>query len=84
MRSFIIEELKGREYHVDNEYGSCQFEFRTSPTNIENIRELNTLFEQFIDYIDKVIQKVYKNRDVYPVFLGQSFSTDFRRVIDYR
>ena len=40
------------------------------PTNIENIRELNTLFEQFIDYIDKVIQKVYKDRDVYPVFLG--------------
>ena len=66
----LIEELKGREYHVDNEYGSCQFEFRTSPTNIENIRELNTLFEQFIDYIDKVIQKVYKDRDVYPVFLG--------------
>ncbi|MGA7691970.1 MAG: glutamate-cysteine ligase family protein [Nitrososphaeraceae archaeon] len=66
----LIEELKGGEYHVDNEYGSCQFEFRTSPTNIENIRELNTLFEQFIDYIDKVIQKVYKDRDVYPVFLG--------------
>jgi gamma-glutamyl:cysteine ligase YbdK (ATP-grasp superfamily) len=66
----LIEELKGKEYHVDNEYGSCQFEFRTSPTNIENIRELNTLFEQFIDYIDKVIQKVYKDRDVYPVFLG--------------
>jgi gamma-glutamyl:cysteine ligase YbdK (ATP-grasp superfamily) len=66
----LIEELKGKEYHVDNEYGSCQFEFRTPPTNIENIRELNTLFEQFIDYIDKVIQKVYKDRDVYPVFLG--------------
>ena len=26
----LIEELKGKEYHVDNEYGSCQFEFRTS------------------------------------------------------
>jgi gamma-glutamyl:cysteine ligase YbdK (ATP-grasp superfamily) len=66
----LIEELKGKEYHVDNEYGSCQFEFRTPPTNIENIRELNTLFDQFIDYIDKVIQKVYKDKDVYPVFLG--------------
>ena len=66
----LIEELKGKEYHVDNEYGSCQFEFRTPPTNIEDLRELNTLFEQFIDYIDKVIQKVYKDKDVYPVFLG--------------
>src|SRR5919106_1140614 len=66
----LIEELKGKEYQVDNEYGSCQFEFRTPPTNMENILELNILFEQFIDYIDKVVQNVYKNRDVYPVFLG--------------
>ena len=40
------------------------------PTNMDNILELNTFFEQFIDYIDKVIQKVYKDREVYPVFLG--------------
>jgi hypothetical protein len=66
----LIEELKGKEYQVDNEYGSCQFEFRTPPTNMENILELNTLFEQFIDYIDKVVQNVYKDREVYPVFLG--------------
>ena len=66
----LIEELKGKEYQVDNEYGSCQFEFRTPPTNMENILELNILFEQFIDHIDKVVQNVYKNRDVYPVFLG--------------
>jgi gamma-glutamyl:cysteine ligase YbdK (ATP-grasp superfamily) len=66
----LIEELKGKEYQVDNEYGSCQFEFRTPPTNMENILELNRLFEQFIDYIAKVVQNVYKNRDVYPVFLG--------------
>lgn len=49
----LIDELKGKEYQVDNEYGSCQFEFRTPPTNMDNILELNTFFEQFIDYIDK-------------------------------
>ena len=66
----LIEELKRKDYEVDNEYGSCQLEFRTPPTNMENILELNTLFEQFIDYIDQVVQKVYKDREVYPVFLG--------------
>ena len=66
----LIEELKRKDYQVDNEYGSCQLEFRTPPTNMENILELNTLFEQFIDYIDQVVQKVYKDREVYPVFLG--------------
>ena len=66
----LIDELKGKEYQVDNEYGSCQFEFRTPPTNMDNILELNTFFEDFIDYIDKGVQKVYKDREVYPVFLG--------------
>ena len=53
----LIEKLKETEYQVDYEYGSCQFEFRTPPTNMENIFELNMLFEQFIDYIDKTIPK---------------------------
>ena len=75
----LIEELKGKEYQVDNEYGSCQFEFRTPPTNMENILELNTLFEQFIDYIDKVVQNVYKDREVYPVFLGANPSPQVLR-----
>ena len=67
----LIEKLKETEYQVDYEYGSCQFEFKTPPTNMVNIIELNTLFEQFIDHIDKTIQKVYKDREtVYPVFLG--------------
>ena len=66
----LIEELKGKEYQVDNEYGSSQFEFRTQPTNMDNILGLNTFFEHFIDYIDKGVQKVYKDREVYPVFLG--------------
>ena len=66
----LIEDLRVKKYQVDNEYGSCQFEFRTSPTNMENIPKLNTLFEQFIDSIDKAVQNVYKDREVYPVFLG--------------
>jgi gamma-glutamyl:cysteine ligase YbdK (ATP-grasp superfamily) len=66
----LIDELKAKEYQVDNEYGSCQFEFRTQPTNMDNILELNSFFEQFIDHIDKGVQKVYKDREVYPVFLG--------------
>ena len=75
----LIEELKGKEYQVDNEYGSCQFEFRTPPTNMENILELNTLFEQFIDHIDKVVQNVYKDREIYPVFLGANPSPQVLR-----
>jgi gamma-glutamyl:cysteine ligase YbdK (ATP-grasp superfamily) len=76
----LIEKLKEAEYQVDYEYGSCQFEFKTPPTNMENILELNILFEQFIDHIDKTIQKVYKDREmVYPVFLGANPSPQILR-----
>ena len=76
----LIEKLKETKYQVDYEYGSCQFEFRTPPTNMENIFELNVLLEQFIDYIDKTIQKVYKDRGtVYPVFLGANPSPQILR-----
>ena len=33
----LIEKLKETGYQVDYEYGSCQFEFKTPPTNMENI-----------------------------------------------
>jgi gamma-glutamyl:cysteine ligase YbdK (ATP-grasp superfamily) len=76
----LIEKLKETEYQVDYEYGSCQFEFRTPPTDMVNIFELNTLFEQFIDYLDKMIQKVYEDREmVYPVFLGANPSPQVLR-----
>jgi gamma-glutamyl:cysteine ligase YbdK (ATP-grasp superfamily) len=76
----LIEKLKETGYQVDYEYGSCQFEFRTLPTNMENIFKLNILFEQFIDYIDKTVQKVYKDRKmVYPVFLGANPSPQILR-----
>ena len=76
----LIEKLKETKYQVDYEYGSCQFEFRTPPTNMENIFELNVLLEQFIDYIDKTIQKVYQDRGtVYPVFLGANPSPQILR-----
>ena len=78
----LIEELKGTEHQVDYEYGSCQFEFRTPPTDMSNILELNTLFEQFIDYVDKAIQKVYKDKEmVYPVFLGANPSPQILREV---
>lgn len=76
----LIEKLKETEYQIDYEYGSCQFEFKTPPTNMENFLELNILFEQFIDHIDKTIQKVYKDREmVYPVFLGANPSPQILR-----
>jgi gamma-glutamyl:cysteine ligase YbdK (ATP-grasp superfamily) len=76
----LIEKLKETEYQVDYEYGSCQFEFRTPPTDMVKIFELNTLFEQFIDYLDKTIQKVYEDREiVYPVFLGANPSPQVLR-----
>ena len=40
---------------------------------------LNTFFEQFIDYIDKGVRKVYKDREVYPVFLGANPSPQILR-----
>lgn len=74
----LIKKLKETEYQVDYEYGSCQFEFRTPPTNMENIFELNMLFEQFIEDIDKTVQKVYREM-VYPVFLGANPSPQILR-----
>jgi hypothetical protein len=74
----LIKKLKETEYQVDYEYDSCQFEFRTPPTNMENIFELNMLFEQFIEDIDKTVQKVYRKM-VYPVFLGANPSPQILR-----
>ena len=73
----LIEELRGTEYQIDSEYGACQFEYRTPPKLMENLLDLNSLFEQFIEHIDKAIQKVYKNNEmVFPVFLGANPSSE--------
>jgi hypothetical protein len=73
----LIEELKGTEYEIDSEYGICQFEYRTPPMPMENLLDLNVLFEQFIEQIDRAVQKVYKMKEmVFPVFLGANPSSE--------
>jgi gamma-glutamylcysteine synthetase len=66
----IIELL--RQYHdIDFEYGICQLEYRTEPVSFERLAQLNLQFEEFIEHLDLIVNKVYKN-DVFPVFLGSN------------
>lgn len=56
---------------IDYEYGSCQFEFKTPPISFRNLSQINELYEEFIiDNLNTLLKKVYKNKDVVPVFLG--------------
>jgi len=67
----LIEELKGTMHELDYEYGICQFEYKTPPTPMDNLLNLNNLFEEFIEHLDRAVQKVYKDKEmVFPVFLG--------------
>jgi gamma-glutamylcysteine synthetase len=64
----VIELL--RQYHdIDFEYGICQLEYRTEPVSFERLAQLNLQFEGFIEHLNLIINKVYKN-NVFPVFLG--------------
>jgi hypothetical protein len=65
----LIEELKGTLHELDFEYGICQFEYKTPPTPMDHLLDLNNLFEEFIEHLDRTVQKVYKET-VFPVFLG--------------
>jgi gamma-glutamyl:cysteine ligase YbdK (ATP-grasp superfamily) len=66
----VIELL--RQYHdIDFEYGKCQLEYRTEPVSFEHLAQLNLQFEEFIEHLDLIVNKVYKN-DVFPVFLGSN------------
>ena len=66
----VIELL--RQYHdIDFEYGICQLEYRTEPVSFERLAELNLQFEEFIEHLDLIVNKVYKN-DIFPVFLGSN------------
>jgi gamma-glutamylcysteine synthetase len=66
----VIELL--RQYHdIDFEYGICQLEYRTEPVSFESLAQLNLQFEEFIEHLYLVVNKVYKN-DVFPVFLGSN------------
>ncbi|HET6779841.1 MAG TPA: hypothetical protein VFH09_01615, partial [Nitrososphaera sp.] len=66
----IIELL--RHYHdIDFEYGICQLEYRTEPVSFERLARLNLQFEEFIEHLELIINKVYKH-NVFPVFLGSN------------
>jgi gamma-glutamyl:cysteine ligase YbdK (ATP-grasp superfamily) len=66
----VIELLQ--QYHdIDFEYGICQLEYRTEPVSFESLAQLNLQFEEFIDHLDLIVNKVYKN-NVFPVFLGSN------------
>ena len=66
----VIELL--RRYHdIDFEYSICQLEYRTKPVSFESLAQLNLEFEEFIEHLDLIVNKVYKN-DVFPVFLGSN------------
>src|SRR4051794_15995654 len=54
----VIELL--RQYHdIDFEYGICQLEYRTEPVSFERLAQLNLQFEEFIEHLNLVINKVY-------------------------
>jgi gamma-glutamyl:cysteine ligase YbdK (ATP-grasp superfamily) len=75
----LIKELCSK-YKVDTEYGKCQFEIITDPMSMHNLSNINSFFEEFLDFLASSIKKVYKNRDVIPVFLGGNPSPDiFKR-----
>ena len=65
----LIDESVTR-YDIDFEYGKCQFEVKTDPISMHSLSIVNVFFEEFIDYLNTAIKKVYKNRNVIPVFLG--------------
>jgi hypothetical protein len=65
----LIKELSSI-YNVSSEYGACQFELITNPISIQNFSNINSYFEEFLDFLVLKIKKTYKNNNVIPVFLG--------------
>jgi gamma-glutamyl:cysteine ligase YbdK (ATP-grasp superfamily) len=75
----LIKELEGNIYEIDYEYGSCQFEYKTSPVGMDNLDYLNIVFENFMENLNKFIKKVYKEKEVIPVFLGANPSPEIMK-----
>ena len=75
----LIRELEGNIYEIDYEYGSCQFEYKTSPVGMDNLDYLNIVFENFVENLNKFIKKVYKDKEVIPVFLGANPSPEIMK-----
>lgn len=75
----LIQELQSK-YDVESEYGKCQFEIKTVPMSMHDLSSVNTFFTHFIDYLETSMKKVYRNKNVIPVFLGGNPSPDiFKR-----
>jgi gamma-glutamyl:cysteine ligase YbdK (ATP-grasp superfamily) len=72
----LIRELAGTTYEIDYEYGSCQFEYKTSPVGMNNLEYLNIVFEQFIESLQRFVKKAYREKEVIPVFLGANPSSE--------
>jgi gamma-glutamyl:cysteine ligase YbdK (ATP-grasp superfamily) len=75
----LIKGLEGSIYEIDYEYGSCQFEYKTSPVGMDNLEYLNIVFENFMENLNKFIKKVYKEKEVIPVFLGANPSPEIMK-----
>lgn len=75
----LIKELEGSIYEIDYEYGRCQFEYKTYPVGMDNLDYLNIVFENFMENLDKSIKKVYKEKEVIPVFLGANPSPEIMK-----
>jgi hypothetical protein len=81
----LIEELRGTTHELDFEYGICQFEYKTPPTPMDSLLDLNSLFEEFIEHLDRAVKKVYKGKEmVFPVFLGANPSPQILDDDSYR
>lgn len=72
----LIRVLEGSAYEIDYEYGRSQFEFKTLPVGMDNLEYLNIVFEQFIENLDRFLEKAYQDNEVIPVFLGGNPSPD--------
>jgi gamma-glutamyl:cysteine ligase YbdK (ATP-grasp superfamily) len=75
----LIKGLEGSIYEIDYEYGSCQFEYKTSPVGMDKLEYLNIVFENFMENLNKFIKKVYKEKEVIPVFLGANPSPEIMK-----
>ena len=75
----LIKELEGSIYEIDYEYGRYQFEYKTFPVGMDNLDYLNIVFENFMENLDKSIKKVYKEKEVIPVFLGANPSPEIMK-----
>lgn len=78
----LIKEHQGTSHPLDYEYGACQFEYKTSPVAMSDLLYLNCIFEDFIEHLGKSIEKLYRNIDVIPVFLGGNPSPEIIKSVD--